>query len=169
MSELPYTLVLPEGFVRVPLPGLSAWVTALRSGEYRQGRNPYLYYAGQYCCLGVLSHVQGRLDPAAVVGNDGVQCSGLDDDNPCFRTLGHTGCLPKSVEVLFLGDSLGRLAQLNDLGMSFGQIADVLEAVFVEADEGVGAPAEPLPTTANGSEATLQPSPTSFSAEEVRV
>ena len=34
------------------------WVEALRSGKYKQGRRR-LYFAGEYCCLGVLSVLRG--------------------------------------------------------------------------------------------------------------
>ena len=35
------------------------WVTALRSGEYKQGRKQ-LYHAGRFCCLGVLADIKGE-------------------------------------------------------------------------------------------------------------
>lgn len=162
MSDLPYTLVLPEGFVKVPLPGQTAWVTALRSGEYVQGRDPYLCCRDRYCCLGVLSRVQGRLDPSVELPRDGCQFEMLDRDNPCYPILGFLGRLPKGVMVMFKGSPLWRLTQLNDQGMSFVQIADVLEAVYVEAD-GEGAS---VGRCAGGS-VFEQPLPTS-AAEEVR-
>ena len=94
------------------------WTTALRSGEYQQGRGR-LHTGDLYCCLGVLcdlysmdqwSLVDGSYEflgsthmlPAAVV-----EWAGLDERNP----------MPGGIS----------LAALNDTGASFDGIASVIE------------------------------------------
>ena len=40
-------------------PVVKRWVDALRSGEYKQGRN-FLERDGKFCCLGVLCEIEGQ-------------------------------------------------------------------------------------------------------------
>lgn len=100
------------------------WVAALRSGQYKQGRK-YLRCGNQYCCLGVLCEVVGVIPTKEIVTDlpgtefvyDGkkhslstgvLQKTAMADDQ---------GCLPD-----------GRyLSRLNDLGLTFDQIADLIE------------------------------------------
>lgn len=76
-----------------------AWVKALRSGRYKQGKNR-LAGGGYYCCLGVAK-----------------QCFGLP------RSLGGelllANFLPMRVQEV--------LARKNDNGQTFAQIADYIE------------------------------------------
>lgn len=77
------------------------WLTALRSGQYKQGYHQ-LYASGEYCCLGVLNEVCG-------LGFEGEK-GGLENV-----------CLPQNVQ--------GRLITLNDeSGKDFADIADFIEA-----------------------------------------
>jgi hypothetical protein len=39
--------------IKMPAAMLAAWLAALRSGKYKQGRGQ-LQHSGKYCCLGVL-------------------------------------------------------------------------------------------------------------------
>jgi hypothetical protein len=95
------------------------WVAALRSGEYKQARG-WLSHKGGYCCLGVLCDVAGlsrnHRDPVEFVFND----AGRDDDEMIL------GALRKDVDGD--GDYAKRLAELNDNGASFDEIADYIEA-----------------------------------------
>ena len=95
------------------------WVTALRSGTYKQGKD-ILFHDGCYCCLGVLSHIQGRLTPNGGDGENGNTIL-LDFFNP-FRWLCDAN-IAKSAEPRV---SLG-VSSLNDRGLTFSQIADIID------------------------------------------
>lgn len=89
-----------------------AWVAALRSGKYKQGKMA-LCSAEKFCCLGVLVDI--NLEPLNMAWN-------VDIDP-------RAGILP-----LGLGQVLGidlatqtRLAQLNDEGWAFEEIAHEIE------------------------------------------
>ena len=111
------------------------WVAALRSGEYRQGK--YMLHnvdENTYCCLGVLCDLAvkaglqvdksaGKHNEYTVIAYDGNQYSlpalviewaGLETDIP-ETAVEDEGGEPMNV------------AQLNDRGWSFVQIADVIE------------------------------------------
>lgn len=108
----------------------SQWVAALRSGDYKQGIGS-LVTGDEFCCLGVLCDISeaGRWD-AEGYGSDSEHAGGGAD----------AGTLPLSV-VEFAGlnetdpavngiPGVGRawhLSELNDDGMTFPQIADVIE------------------------------------------
>jgi hypothetical protein len=101
------------------------WLAALRSGKYKQGRSMLLDTVDRsYCCLGVLCEVSGlgswsggtyAMDPAfgkaSYIPFDIADLLGLESD-------------PR---VPFQANRLG-LAQLNDRGLTFLQIADLIEA-----------------------------------------
>lgn len=106
-------------------PNQTLWIAALRSGDYRQGRNS-LCDNRNYCCLGVAAELfqtpttEVRTDPEGTV---------------YFDT--HCGVAPTYVmEALGLrgntgpsrGNPFRSLAALNDNGCSFDEIADILEA-----------------------------------------
>lgn len=97
------------------------WVEALRSGRYRQGKGS-LRAEGAYCCLGVLCDVVGEVP--------------IDED----EDFGYDKSLPINVaEMVGLGDVLDpivtvddgyntHLSSLNDDGLPFTKIADLIEA-----------------------------------------
>lgn len=103
------------------------WVAALRSGEYRQGEK-VLRYEDQFCCLGVLCELHRQdtgdgWDPLStgdfIYGGKSylppdnvIEWAGLDSDAP--SVVGDDG--------YFRG-----LPDLNDDGLSFTQIADLIE------------------------------------------
>jgi hypothetical protein len=96
------------------------WVAALRSGEYKQCRGVLKTEKG-HCCLGVLCEV---LDHRAIL-HDGRYIYG-----------GEKYILPNSIrEEAGMKTSHGSwagnykcLAELNDEGEPFGEIADIIEA-----------------------------------------
>lgn len=91
------------------------WVSALRSGEYRQGAGCLHTEDGKYCCLGVL---QGP-----IIGMDVSASSNL-----CMAALAHSGVLHPSGML----KRLPTLAELNDAEKwTFPQIADLIESVPV--------------------------------------
>lgn len=115
------------------------WVAALRSGDYEQGAGNLCVVDSEgehpeYCCLGVLEHlrelsgapVKVATDAFGVVSFDGeeqtlsrvtIEWSGIRDENPVVDY--NDGYV--TVEG-------GTLADLNDGGMSFEEIADLIEA-----------------------------------------
>ena len=123
------------------------WLEALRSGKYRQteGKLKEATYSGEneaFCCLGVLCdlHSQDKgVDRVwGLPGSDDQSAMGWYDDNE--------GELPDSVmdwaelvnpnpktneEVVMNGrNQAATLAYLNDHGMDFAKIADVIERDF---------------------------------------
>lgn len=191
-----YVLFIPKGYKKVGLgAAFPKWLSALESGRYKQGSGmlavkkrsaskptkkvakkvtktkeakacPGIYY----CCLGVLSKIQGRLKifkQVPILSDDGstedllgVDCdkeakcytdghsSTLDATNPLNSKLFDTGDLQdaviyycsnsshKSATTQPIGDiwqyyeRVGSLAEANDAGMTFKQIACVLRKLF---------------------------------------
>jgi hypothetical protein len=126
-----------------------AWIAALRGGDYRQGQNALRkssnLYPGDkdYCCLGVLCEISGTGEwdeegyyrvqrpmsglisrsknflPTALLNN-----LGLEFNNGKF-------CIGEKYSKYNIYFSL---AELNDAGFTFNQIADVIE-YFFDVDE----------------------------------
>lgn len=104
-----HTLTLPDNYKKIPLPGLTEWIHALRTRKDR-GETRLCSEDG-YCCLGVLSELQGRLTPEGTDGCD--KDSGrfnLSAGNPVFPILNRLGWFPAGVMV---GASLS-LSGVND-------------------------------------------------------
>lgn len=134
------------GSVDLLTPPQRAWVTALRSGEYTQGRGRLttVNAAGteEDCCLGV------ACKEAIKAGVDlKVEC--FEGGPDCFARVGYNGdkaVLPNAVRThLGLATNAGafnhghdQLAARNDAGATFAQIADLIESrppgLFVERD-----------------------------------
>jgi hypothetical protein len=98
------------------------WVAGLRSDNYEQGQK-YLRVDDKFCCLGVLCDL---VDPSRWVSPSHTVIYFYDGS-----MLG----LPKLVQDVAGVDECGTvdmgpihsLAEMNDIGFSFGQIADVIE------------------------------------------
>lgn len=105
------------------------WVDALRSGQYEQGQE-YLHVGGEYCCLGVLCDIYSKET------NRGGWERTLHEGRE-YEFLSETSVLPYDVMVwagispdnntVYLFDA-GELSALNDDGVSFAKIADIIEA-----------------------------------------
>lgn len=130
-----YTLHTPEGFQKVALPMSDKWLAALRSGEYQQGKEA-LCEDGKYCCLGVLSKLQGRLTDGGYDA-DPLYCSGLSVDNPLRQIICEYGEMPRKCSVSIEGVELPKtiLSACNDNGLTFLEIADIIEALYEESKE----------------------------------
>lgn len=95
------------------------WIKALRSGEYKQGRQRLRSSKEEFCCLGVLCDI------------------GLDTDWVLDAARGDWGIsrretfgMPSDLDLQALGlPSLAAwdLARLNDGGRPFSEIADWIE------------------------------------------
>ena len=101
---------------------LRAWVRALRSGKYRQGKGQ-LKRGNNYCCLGVASEVYAReTEKEWNTGGFLLDCAvmkwfGLDSENPIICEI--------SASSLNDGDDDGDIPR-----HSFKQIANLIEKHF---------------------------------------
>ncbi len=99
------------------------WVTALRSGEYKQGKSCMMYFEKNiphYCCLGVLNDLAFK---AGATKDDGIGLSFLTEEVVSWSGL--KACSPSvnEVSLVFLNDkSIGTGEEI------FRHIADLLEA-----------------------------------------
>lgn len=114
------------------------WTAALRSGDYRQGSRALATEDGEYCCLGVLCDLAVRAGiipaPAADDYSDG--CGLRFGDARDYLPLGVTewaGLAAESPVVGVPGGEPGEepLAFLNDNGIGFGEIADLIDGTAV--------------------------------------
>lgn len=130
-----WTLNVPETYQKKPLAILNEWVAALRSGQYKQGQRYLRSCNDTYCCLGVLLDIEGTqwkitegydayyaMNGKAesrhlYFGDSDVSTEG--DISPCSV---HDGV-----------NVYNFLAGMNDAGLSFHDIATVLEHVYVQA------------------------------------
>jgi hypothetical protein len=104
------------------------WLTGLRDGSYKQGRGALCQKVGtpesnvkQYCCLGVLGDVMGRLaeDPDGEFAQSHYVLEG-----ETYIQSGRSGFLPREVIEQRLQSEL---ADRNDQGYDFTVIADYIE------------------------------------------
>lgn len=120
-----------------------AWVNALRSGEYKQGREVLMNSAGQCCCLGIACELAVKAGVPLEVEEKYDLMQDVNarfyDDKPHYPP-------PPVLKWLGLRDDHGTfggaaesydcLALRNDQGESFEQIADLIEkhadVLFVE-------------------------------------
>lgn len=104
------------------------WVTALRSGEYRQGAGQ-LRFEDTFCCLGVLCDI---IDPERWGAShkwDGL--AALLPDQAARLHLGMFANMPNVDGSFYDTDgALTSLATLNDTGSTFAEIADIIEEKF---------------------------------------
>ena len=100
------------------------WVEALRSRRFEQGKN-FLNRGGKFCCLGVA---------CVLAGVEGVEVEGGKVAYGGFiASLPLSVCewlgIPLNVNGMMEGveGAMIILAELNDSGFTFGEIADVIE------------------------------------------
>ena len=107
------------------------WVRALRSGQYEQTKG-ILHNNQGYCCLGVLCDLYAK--------EHDVEWQEPHEDNSFYTMNGCGSTLPDVVvewadvedtspDVTFKGRVIS-LANLNDSGKTFDQIAQVIEENF---------------------------------------
>lgn len=104
------------------------WIKALRSGEYEQGQG-CLSEGGKYCCLGVLCeilNVPKTIDEGTMTARYSGYTLGLPVEVRELSGISSLdGVLPRQYVVGF--EVVQTLAGLNDIGMSFNEIADIIE------------------------------------------
>jgi hypothetical protein len=130
METKQYQLVLPEGYERKELPYFNEWIAALESDEYKQGYHKLFDTANKsYCCLGVLSKVQGRLTEDGCDSNNVLKAI-LDVTNPCYGMLDGSGSFPEGVSIKYGWSHLRNLTRCNDSGMTFKEIANIIKQIW---------------------------------------
>lgn len=113
------------------------WIEALRSGKYRQvdGELRGKTKSGKtgFCCLGVLCNLHAQahpeiamneFDPSRYLGAVAVLPTAVQR----WADLDESGTLPTTVE--FNGADYDTLYELNDDGMKFGKIANVIDQLL---------------------------------------
>lgn len=130
-----YKLHLPDGYEKKPLPGLKQWVEALRSGKYKQGKQA-LCKDGKYCCLGVRCEVEGFEGIASgEYTSFGCDLFMLPSKSTAYPFISDSGDFPSGVRIAIGGLTSGALVGCNDSGLTFLQIADIIEAVWYHVEE----------------------------------
>jgi hypothetical protein len=114
------------------------WLSALRSGKYKQGKEALRTKKNKFCCLGVLCDVYrketklGKWDKNPFFSN--FAFINTKKNNQTFNSL---GILPisvmdwaglKNVNPTIYGNDT--LSKLNDNGSTFQEIADIIEKNF---------------------------------------
>jgi hypothetical protein len=98
------------------------WTAALRSGEFKQGiatlRRMSADGEEHYCCLGVLCVVAG-----IAISEDGGRCA--EDAQMGYSPIRRVLNAPSDSEKYATSD---KLANMNDGGSSFAEIADYIDA-----------------------------------------
>lgn len=129
-----FNLNIPDHYEKISLPYFKEWVEALDSGEYAQGSGVLCMIGNSiksYCCLGVLSKVQGRLteDMDGENGNNVY----LSEDNPNYPFLRYYGVFPNGIEVIFHDRMIIKnLVELNDNNLPFSEISKVIKEIWKE-------------------------------------
>jgi hypothetical protein len=101
------------------------WVSALRSGEYQQGKYR-LHTKDKFCCLGVLCDLYGK--------ENNVEWN-LMNNGHNYEFQNKESHLPSSVKKWagvedcnpHVNDGESTLARLNDSGSTFEEIAHIIE------------------------------------------
>ena len=105
------------------------WVTALRSGNYKQTKERLHRTDNTFCCLGVLCDISGlgvwesaNLVDGIMYTTKGGQTVGFppEDVRDWAGINSVSGCI-------HLDSGLTSLATLNDNGATFEEIADIIE------------------------------------------
>lgn len=102
------------------------WTDALRSGEYKQGKNRLRTKDGRLCCLGVLCEIAGVKRRGAEYWHKYRAYVNL----PPVELLEQVGlaALPKRSEQNYR-NACRELAHKNDSGVPFTEIADFIETL----------------------------------------
>lgn len=103
-------------------PNQTLWVEALRSGHYKQGTG-LLCKNGAYCCLGVAAELFATPETRRETRDDGaIRFDGAVSVAPHYVTE----ALDLITDTGSITSRCLSLASLNDEGLTFDQIADVI-------------------------------------------
>lgn len=111
------------------------WIAALRSDEFKQGRE-VLRSDDKFCCLGVLCDLHRKANPIydwikADNDEDYIYSPGLEQFELPRVVMDWAGLKysnPPTPHREFNGKVYQSLAELNDAGATFAEIADIIEA-----------------------------------------
>lgn len=139
VSDETYELIIPEGYQKKELPYFKEWTEALDSGSYLQANSrlceTIVSTEGNkvcsYCCLGILSKIQGRLTED---GKDIHSEHYLSNNNPNVSIFGTTGRFPAEItfKLREFVTKIESLSHLNDLGAPFSEISKVIKEIWKE-------------------------------------
>ena len=122
------TVVVTQSEKKLPPELKAQWLAALRSGEYIQCTGQLsreVEGVMQHCCLGVLCRLQGRLEKTGSLEYDGTM------DTASSLVLSHDNPVYFLTEVVSREEGIPcTLADLNDRGATFAEIADIIEYAF---------------------------------------
>lgn len=144
-----YIIGRPNGYKRKAIGNVKTeWIGALNSGRYPQITGSLCRKIDKdkskrkrlgYCCLGVLSKIQGRLvfynKEGWRDGADGVLSGSLHSRNPVAEKTSTSVNFPLDVNIVYK-DIYGELhffvnlIDCNDNGMSFKQIAYIINYLY---------------------------------------
>lgn len=123
---------------------MQEWVAELRSGRHKQGKSHLHQTNGKKCCLGILCEiaVKHEVIPPPVIS----ACERGCDCQACFTPqvylYEHEAQMPPpkvmewaGLHVLEMNLSPMKLATLNDEGRPFEDIADLIEANWMQNEE----------------------------------
>ena len=123
-------------FSAVPLKIRDKWIDALRSGQYKQGHRVLRSAGDNYCCLGVLCEVE-RLT-CKLVRNYFYDFAGhVSDINYLgYSNIDASGKLPTAVSYIdgSTETQSSALADLNDEGFTFDEIAEIISIFFYQTN-----------------------------------
>jgi len=135
-----FTLHLPNNYARQPLPGLDEITSDLRANPDKQTHSVLGIPEGPNCCLGRVCLLQGRLDALgcdqAKSDRTPAKSSMLSHSNPYAKVFGTAGDFPAGVRVElttddgYQGETALCLTECNDFGLTFPQIATIIESVW---------------------------------------
>lgn len=104
------------------------WVKALRSGEYKQGKECLGNKDNGYCCLGIAAITAGATDKMLLKSDNTTLANYLTRDefgpkitNKIFENI------PQQLIGLYGNQLVTELTSRNDSGQSFTEIADWIE------------------------------------------
>lgn len=98
------------------------WITALRSGKYKQGKGQLKTTDGFYCCLGVLCEIVGIMDESGYAKISGEIASGFLPDT----LAAHVGVnSAHQLRLATIND--GKDLEVEQQCKGFDDIADLLE------------------------------------------
>lgn len=105
------------------------WINALRSGEYKQGKDDlYSQLTDRYCCLGVLAKINNLPTDFSLLTFEDHHTINLCLSSEEFTTAGE---LPR-MGIEIPNNPCMSLSALNDAGgYSFSDIADLLESQYL--------------------------------------
>lgn len=119
---------------------ITEWTAALRSGEYEQGHGHLCNVIGDYnyhCCLGVLCElaVKHNIIPEGVVNScshtksfEGSSASLPTKVREWAGIFDELGSFDNPIERPTVSCTVNALSGLNDSGVSFSEIADIIES-----------------------------------------